>query len=163
MAQTPDSPIRPTDDAARDLARGLIAGARHGALGVIDPESGFPMVTRVAVGTDDAGLPLTFISTLSAHTRALTRDPRASLLLGEPGPKGDPLTHPRLTLLARAERIDDDAQRAALAARWLVDHPKAKLYIGFADFAFWRFRVQAAHLNGGFGRAFVMSAADLTP
>lgn len=163
MSEKPESPIRPTDAAARELAHGLIAGARHGALGVIDPESGFPMVTRVAVGTDFTGVPLTFISTLSAHTRALARDPRASLLLGEPGAKGDPLTHPRLSLMALAERIDDAEQHAALAESWLAEHPKAQLYIGFADFAFWRFRVQTAHLNGGFGRAFVLDAADLMP
>ncbi len=161
MAQTPANPIRPTDDAARAMARDLIAAARHGALGVIDPATGFPMVTRVAVGTDMAGLPVTFISTLSGHTRALADDPRASLLLGEPGGKGDPLTHPRLTLLATAERVADAAAHAALAQRWLDDHPKAKLYIGFSDFAFWRFRVQAAYMNGGFGRAFVLTPQDL--
>jgi hypothetical protein len=161
MAEQPDSPIRPTDAGARSLARDLIDGARHGALGVIDPATGFPMVTRVAVGTDLSGAPVTFISTLSGHTRALAADPRASLLLGEPGAKGDPLTHPRLTLVAQAERVDDAASHAALAERWLRDHPKAKLYIGFSDFAFWRFQVKAAHLNGGFGRAFVLTSQDL--
>lgn len=157
----PDLTIRPTDDAARQTARDLIRDARHGALGVIDPATGFPMVTRVAVGTDAAGAPLTFISALSGHTRALAEDARASLLLGEPGERGDPLIHPRLTLLATAQKITDDAARADLALMWLRDHPKAKLYIDFTDFTFWRFDVQAAHLNGGFGRAFVLSPTDL--
>ncbi len=161
MAENPNTPIRPTDDAARALAQSLIAAARHGALGVIDPACGFPMVTRVAIGTDMAGAPLTFISTLSAHTRALTADPRASLLVGEPGAKGDPLTHPRLTLLARATQVTDGSDHDALAARWLDQHPKAKLYIGFTDFSFWRFAVTEAHLNGGFGRAFVLTAQDI--
>jgi hypothetical protein len=35
----PKDPVRPTDDEARALARSLIAGARSGALGVIDPET----------------------------------------------------------------------------------------------------------------------------
>lgn len=157
----PPATLRPTDAAARALARDLITRARFAALGVIDPATGFPMVTRVAIGCDAAGAPVTFISTLSAHTRALQADPRASLLLGEPGPKGDPLTHPRLTLLATACRID--GRDAGLTARWLRDHPKSRLYIDFGDFSFWRFTPQAGHLNGGFGRAFVLTPADLEP
>lgn len=61
MPDTPPAPttdpIRPTDDEARTLARGLIASARFGALGVIDPETGFPAVTRIALGSGpDGGL-----------------------------------------------------------------------------------------------------------
>ncbi len=48
-----------------------------------------------------------------------------------------------------------------MAAHWLRDHPKAKLYIGFADFSFALFDVQSAYLNGGFGRAFVLTPGDL--
>lgn len=150
-------PIRPTDEAARLLARGLLQAARHGALGVIDPDSGGPMVTRVAVGWDGAAA-LILVSDLSAHTQALRRDPACSLLVGEPGPKGDPLTHPRLTLMARAVVADKAAGREA----WLAAHPKAQLYIDFADFRLLRLVPVAAHLNGGFGRAFRLTAADLT-
>lgn len=151
-------PIRPTDDEARALARGLIAAARFGALGVIDPETGAPMVTRVAVG-QDRGLPLLLISTLSAHTRAIEADPACSLLVGEPGPKGDPLTHPRLTLQGRALPAD----KAALRAGWLAAQPKSALYYDFADFRMLRVAVTAAFLNGGFGRAFRLTPEDLLP
>lgn len=155
MATRPD-PIRPTDDEARALARGLLAQARFGALGVIDPEGGGPMVTRVAVGWDGAAA-LILVSDLSLHTRALAADPACSLLVGEPGPKGDPLTHPRLTLMARAET----AEKADLREMWLAAHPKAALYIDFADFRMLRLVPRAAHLNGGFGRAFRLTPADL--
>ena len=161
----PDAPdpVRPTDDEARALARRLMEEARHGALGVLDPATGAPHVTRVAVGLAD-GAPLTLISALSHHTRALAADPRCSLLLGEPGPRGDPLTHPRLTLLARAAFVaSDDPARPALRAGWLARHPKAKLYMDFADFAFVRLRPEGAHLNGGFGRAYRLVASDLAP
>ena len=156
------SPIRPTDDEARALARSLITGARFATLAVLTPGSGAPAVTRIALGTDAAGLPLTLISALSAHTKALHAAPRAGLLVGEPGPKGDPLTHPRLSLDTEAEFVDRATpDHAALRTLWLASHPKAKLYIDFADFSFVRFRPLGAALNGGFGRAFLLTPQDL--
>ncbi len=155
MTQTP---IRPTDDDARTLARGLIAGARFAALGVLTAE-GTPFVTRIALGTD-AGRPLTLISTLAFHTQALTANPACSLLVGEPGPKGDPLTHPRLTIEAHAAPLE---KSATLRDAWLAQHPKAKLYIDFADFGFVGFAPTGALLNAGFGKAYRLTPADLTP
>lgn len=162
MSTDAPSPIRPTDNEARRLARDLMDRARFAALGVIDPDSGAPMVTRVAFGTTPDGGPVTLISDLSHHTRALKVHAAASLLVGEPGPRGDPLTHPRLTLQVQARFLrHGEAGHAEMAAHWLRDHPKSKLYIGFADFAFALFDVQAAYLNGGFGRAFVLAPTDL--
>lgn len=156
------SPIRPTDDEARRLARELLDRARFGALGVIDPGTGAPMVTRVAVGTDGDGRPVSLVSDLSAHTRALKANPLCSLLVGEPGGKGDPLTHPRLTLQGRARFVRKGAEgHDALRARWIEGHRKSMLYVDFADFSFVVLDLDAAHLNGGFGRAFVLTPADL--
>ncbi|WP_126976932.1 HugZ family pyridoxamine 5'-phosphate oxidase [Frigidibacter oleivorans] len=157
-------PIRPTDDQARALARSLIASARFAALAVLAPDGGHPAVTRVAVALGAGGGPVTLVSDLAAHTRALRADPRAGLLLGEPAPKGDPLTHPRLSLQARAEFVAQDGpDHAALRALWLARHPKARLYIDFADFRFVRLVPLSAALNGGFGRAFHLTAEDLAP
>jgi hypothetical protein len=155
-------PIRETDDEARALARELIDIARFGALGVRDPHSGAPMVSRVAVATDPQGRPVSLVSDLSHHTVALQADPVCSLLVGEPGPKGDPLTHPRLTLQARARflRHGEDGH-AELRAHYLGQHPKAQLYIDFADFSFAVLEVTEAHLNGGFGKAYRLTPADL--
>ncbi|MGV6848328.1 MAG: HugZ family pyridoxamine 5'-phosphate oxidase [Marinibacterium sp.] len=153
-------PIRPTDDEARHLARDLMAKARFAALGVL--QDGAPMVSRVAFGLGPDGTPLSLVSDLSHHARALRADPACSLLLGEPGQKGDPLTHPRLTIQARARFLD---HRAAgyeeMAAHYLRDHPKARLYIGFGDFHFALFSVTSAYLNGGFGKAFILQPVDL--
>jgi hypothetical protein len=157
----PESPIRPTDDEARTLARSLIAGAHFAALGTLTDE-GMPLVSRVAIGTTPDGAPLTLVSALSHHTRALRADPRASILVGEPGARGDPLTHPRLTIQARARFVEHaDPGYGPLAEHWLRSHPKAKLYIDFADFAFAVFEVDGALLNGGFGKAFVLTPEDL--
>jgi len=152
--------IRPTDEQARALARDLISDARFASLGVLD--NGAPMVTRVAMGTTPSGEPLTLISDISNHTRALKINPVCSLLVGEPGPKGDPLTHPRLTLQCRVKFVPhSDPGYKAHADHYLATHPKAKLYIGFADFSFAIFGVITAYLNGGFGKAYNLGPGDL--
>lgn len=156
------SPIRPTDDGARALARDLLALARFAALAVTDPETGAPYVSRVAFALTPAGQPLSLMSTLAAHTRALQADPRCALLVGEPGPRGDPLTHPRLTVQATARFVAHGTdEHARLRDHYLADHPKARLYADFADFSFVVFQPDRAALNGGFGKAFVLTPGDL--
>jgi putative heme iron utilization protein len=155
-------PFQPVDDAARALARRLLGDARYGALATIDAADGHPMASRVAVALDAEGAPLLLISALSAHSGALDADPRCSLLVGEPG-AGDPLAHPRLTVSGHARRIArDDPSQPAVRTRWLEVHPKAALYVDFGDFAFWRIDVMQASLNGGFGRAYRLTAQDLS-
>lgn len=153
-------PLLPVDDGARRLARGLLRTARHGALATLDPADGSPLATRTGLATDMDGAPVFLTSTLSAHTQALLADPRCSLLVGEPG-KGDPLAHPRLTVTGRAERIAESTIRERLRRRYLARHPKAELYVDFPDFGFWVLRGGRASLNGGFGRAYAMTSADV--
>ncbi len=163
MTQAPEkqSPIHPTDDQARSLARDLIDTARYAALAVIGPD-GAPVLSRVGFGTSAQGQPVSLISDLAAHAQALRANPLCSLMVGEPGPKGDPLTHPRLTLQARACFVTRaDAAYEEMAAHYLRDHPKSKLYIGFADFNLVQFDLTAGFLNGGFGQAFQLTPDDL--
>lgn len=104
------------------------------------------------------------VSKLAQHTAALRANPACSLLLGELGARGDPLIHPRLTLQCRAQFIAGPAgAQADLRAAWLRRHPKAKLYIDFADFGVVRCVPERGFLNGGFGRAFVLTPAELAP
>lgn len=153
--------LRPLDDEARRLAKGLIRSARFGALAALEADTGHPMASRVAVAPDMDGTPVILISALSAHTSALASDPRCSLLLGDPG-KGDPLAHPRITLMCVANRVERGTGRhERLRRRYLARHPKADLYIDFPDFAFFALEVQRASLNGGFGKAFVLQREDL--
>ncbi|MEM9756128.1 MAG: pyridoxamine 5'-phosphate oxidase family protein [Pseudomonadota bacterium] len=155
----PKDPFRPTDETARAEARALIDTARFAALAVRDPDTGDPVVTRIAVVPGPDGVPLTLISDLSTHTAALMAHPRCSLLLGEPGDKGDPLTHPRLTLIADAEQAD----KIGLKSHYLGAYPKAKLYYDFTDFRLIRMAPVSALLNGGFGKAYKLTAQDLAP
>ena len=56
-------------------------------------------------------------------------------------------------MVGRAIRATEPAERARLKARFLGRHPKSALYADFGDFSFWRIDIEAAHLNGGFGKA----------
>ena len=159
---TKPDPVQPADPEARALAQRLLVEARHAALAWTDPETGTPGISRIAFGLCPEGRPLTLMSGLAPHRAALQAHPAAALMLGEPGAKGDPLTHPRLMLRVTAEFVDRaDPDHAALRDHWLTHHPKAKLYIDFADFTFARLRPVSALLNGGFGRAHHLSPADL--
>ncbi|MGR3467136.1 MAG: pyridoxamine 5-phosphate oxidase [Shimia sp.] len=153
---SPRDPFRPVDDEARDLTRAVLTSSTHAALGVVDPDDGAPVVSRIAVAIL-ADAPHTLVSTLSPHTTALSTGRAASLLLGEPGPKGDPLTHPRLTLQVTPEPADKDALRAT----WLADRPKSALYYDFTDFQMIRLEPTSGILNGGFGKAYRLSDSDL--
>lgn len=156
----PKNVIRETDEEARQLARELIRTARFGSLAVNYGNDGFPFVGRVSVSTDQSGTPIMLVSELSTHTKALKTDPRCSLLLGEPG-KGDPLAHPRVSLICKAEPIARDCQDYTnVRARFIRRHPKAKLYVDFGDFWFFRLAPEMASLNGGFGKAFELTPID---
>ncbi|MEJ6782525.1 HugZ family pyridoxamine 5'-phosphate oxidase [Aminobacter sp. Piv2-1] len=153
--------IRETDAAAVGLARTLMRTARHGALAVTEPETAFPLASRVGTATDVDGTPLILISGLSAHTRAIVADPRCSLLVGEIG-KGDPLAYARITLFCRAVRLERGTPEQARAERrYLNRNPKAKLYAGLGDFALFRLELERANLNAGFGKAYLLGRDDL--
>ncbi len=153
--------IRTTDAEAIRLARALLRSARFGALAVLEPETGSPLVSRVGVATDMDGAPLILVSGLSAHTKAILADARCSLLLGEPG-KGDPLAHPRLSLICTAGRLEkNEPNRMQAERRYLNRNPKAKLYAGLGDFSFFRLEPERASLNGGFGKAYLLDRGDL--
>jgi heme iron utilization protein len=154
-------PIRATDDEARALASRLLREARIAALAFTDITTGAPSISRVIVASLPGQGLLTLISDLSAHTQALALYPKCALLLGEPG-KGDPLSHPRMSVMAEAVRLPDALKgKADFAVPFLEAHPKTKLYFNFADFAFWRFSIVRVDLNGGFGKAYRLTPDDV--
>ncbi|MCH2068958.1 MAG: pyridoxamine 5'-phosphate oxidase family protein [Shimia sp.] len=159
---TKSDPIRPTDADARTLARDLLSSATYAALAVTDPATGTPSVTRVALATAPDGAPITLISDLSSHTGALRADANCALLVGEPGDKGDALTHPRMTLHAKASFLAKDSEaHTQTRDHFLSLRPKAKLYVDFPDFSFVRFDLSGGLLNGGFGKAFHLTSEDV--
>lgn len=158
----PKDPFQPLDDTSRALAHKLIAEAKSGALAVLNPETGVPSVTRVAMASDPQGTPISLVSAMATHTPALMADPRCSLMLGDPPAKGDPMAFPRLMLTCQARfmaRTDPDFP--TLRDHFLDQRPKSKIYIDLPDFQFVLFDVLSAMLNGGFGKAFKLSADDV--
>lgn len=143
------------------VAKALLRATRAGSLATIDRNTGHPFASLVNVATDSDGAPLILVSRLSTHTANLEADGRAALLLAATG-KGDPLAHPRLTVIGSFVRVPrEDSDEPRLRRRFLARHPKSELYAGFADFSFWRLDAISAHLNGGFARAADLKAADV--
>ena len=138
-----------------EAARRLIRSRGHVALAT--SLDGRPYVSLVASACEGDARPLLLLSDLAQHTRNLIADPLVSLLFEETGEHPDPLAAPRLTLLGRAERVDD----ARSAARFAARHPASAGYAGFADFHLYRVAIERGHLVAGFGRIAWIEAEHL--
>jgi heme oxygenase (biliverdin-IX-beta and delta-forming) len=159
--RTPENAPQPADFDPVAVAKELLRTIRAGTLATLDRNTGHPFGSLVNVATDTDGSPMILVSRLSTHTANLEIDGRASILLAQTG-KGDPLAHPRLTLLGTMARVDREGEDdARVRRRFLARHPKSELYAGFGDFSFWRMAVTSAHLNGGFARAADLKAEDV--
>ena len=107
------------------------------------PRAGtWPYASLVLVAVDHDLSPILLLSDLAEHTKAIAADDRVSLLFDGTEGLDQPLTGPRVTLVGRAARTDDDR----LARRFLARHPDAEMYAGFKDFHFYRVAVERAHL-----------------
>ena len=155
------NPVRETDEEAIALASRLVLETKYAALGVLETETQVPLVSRIAAAwSKEVGL-FFCASDLSVHSKCLAENTACSLMLGEPG-KGDGLAYPRITIIGTAERLPNSVeQRPLLRSQFLQTHPKAELYVDFADFGFYPIKVERAQLNGGFGKAYHLNSADL--
>lgn len=138
-------------------ARQLLRAATSATLATQQEGQPFASLVTPACAPDLA--PLLWLSSLSEHTRHLSREPRCALLFTGKPESANPQTAPRVTLTGIAERITDPA----LKSRWLARHPYAALYADFGDFALWRIRPMGALMVGGFARATRIKLAALLP
>ena len=133
-----------------ERARTLVYFGRTGALSTLSRRHpGHPFGSLMPYAIDERGEPLVLISTLAMHTQNLHADPRASLLVTQPGGGGDPLAAGRVTLMGRAHRVAGEEAAAARPA-YLDRHPNAAYWVDFGDFAFWRLAVEDVYFVGGF-------------
>lgn len=154
-------PIRETTKESIDQARTLVMGAEFASIAVLEPETGYPQVSRISVNVGSDFSPIFLASDLSGHSKALQEDSRASIMFGEPPAKGDPLAFPRVTLLGKISKTTrEDENYSKFHDAWLKKHPKAQLYINFGDFNFYKMEVERVALNGGFGKAFEITAEE---
>jgi heme iron utilization protein len=131
----------------RSRDRAALATSLHGA----------PYASLVLVAADLDASPLLLLSDLAQHSRNIAFEPRVSLLFDATEGHPDPLAGPRLTVLGRAEAVND----RHLLGRFTARHPSASLYAGFADFHLYRVEVDRAHLVAGFGRIEWIEASEL--
>lgn len=128
-------------------AKKLLREGRSGALATLMQGSGDPYCSLVNIATAADGAPLLLISRLAVHTKNILADPRLSLMIDE-RKAGDPLQGARIMLMGTAAATDEPEARR----RYLARQPEAAMFAGFADFAFYRVTIKAAHLVAGFGR-----------
>jgi putative heme iron utilization protein len=143
-------PVVPEPSFAEQV-RTLLHVARHGALSTRSArQEGFPFGSVALYGLDGEGRPTFLISTMAMHTQNLAADPRASLLVTQPGWSGDPLAGARVTLIGPVRRVpatEGDAVRADYLAR----HESARYWVDFDDFHFHRMEVVDLYYVAGFG------------
>jgi putative heme iron utilization protein len=150
-----------TDDlprTVRNLLRGLdrasLASALPGVAG-----AAWPYASLVLVAVDHDLAPILLLSNLAEHTKAIAADSRVSLLFDGTAGLDQPLAGPRVSMLGRAARTNDER----LKRRFLAHHPDAEMYAGFTDFHFYRVAPERAHLVGGFGKIRWFTMAELLP
>jgi heme iron utilization protein len=150
-----------TDDSARtvrNLLRGLDRASLASALPGVDGAV-WPYASLVLVAVDHDLAPILLLSNLAEHTKAIAADSRVSLLFDGTAGLDQPLAGPRVSMLGRAARTNDER----LKRRFLVHHPDAEMYAGFNDFHFYRVAPERAHLVGGFGKIRWFTMAELLP
>jgi heme iron utilization protein len=150
---TDPEPFREVRELIRSRDRAALATALPAGAG----EAAWPYASLVLVAVDHDLSPILLLSDLAEHTRAIATDPRVSLLYDGTGGLAQPLTGPRITLLGRAAKSDDER----LKRRFLRHHPDAELYAGFGDFNFYKVTLQRTHLVGGFGKIRWIAPAEL--
>jgi putative heme iron utilization protein len=158
MTDPQPDPFRPDPwRDVRELIRSRDRAALATALPAGDGAAAWPYASLVLVAVDHDLSPLLLISDLAEHTRAIAQDARVSLLFDGTGGLAQPLTGPRVTLLGRAAKTDDER----LKRRFLRHHPDAEMYAGFRDFNFYKVSLERAHLVGGFGKIHWIEPAEL--
>ena len=130
--------------------------------------AGHPFGSIVPFSIDSHGRPYLMIAEIAAHTANLRRDPRAALMVSDPGASGDPQASWRITLIGSMKRIlvegiDSRFEKTAvkvsqdeyddLHRRYVERVPQADGYIKQHDFSYWRMEeVVSVRYIAGFGR-----------
>ncbi|MEB3899601.1 DUF2470 domain-containing protein [Pseudomonas putida] len=111
---------------------------------------GFPFGSVVPYCLDGDGHPLILISRIAQHTHNLQKDAKCSLLVGERDAE-DVQAVGRLTIMAQARKLIDEAAIEAAAERYYRYFPDAANYHKAHDFDFWVLEPVRHRYIGGFG------------
>ena len=155
----PQDPAVPEPSFA-ERARTLIHLGRTGTLSTQSRKvAGHPFGSVAPYGVDPSGRPTLLISSMAMHTQNLAADPRASLLVTQPGWTEDPLAGARVTLVGTVARVAD-GEVAAAREDYLARHENARYWVDFDDFAFYRMEVADLYYVAGFGAMGWVEAGD---
>jgi len=139
------------ETAFSERARTLLYLARIGSLSTLSRRHpGFPYGSLMPYGIDDRGRPIFLISTMAMHTQNVQADPRASLLVTQPGTSGDPLAGARVTLIGNVAPVPED-ESARTRELYLARYVNSKHWVDFEDFSFYRMEPVDVYYIGGFG------------
>lgn len=155
-------PLTPVEPAPRrspaQEARTLAAGTTTATLATLSADGG-PWASLVTFSTQADGTPVLCVSSLAEHGRNLLADPRASLMITQPGLVDDPLAQGRVTLAGRCEAPTGVEVERARAA-YVSSIPPSAVYVGFGDFTVWVLRVERVRWVGGYGRMASVTVGD---
>jgi len=136
---------------ANRQARALLLKEYRGVLSTHSKSMpGYPFGSVVPYCLDEQGRPLILISRIAQHTHNLQLDAKCSLLVGERGAE-DVQAVGRVTLMAEAEKISDEAQIEAASQRYYRYFPESESYHSAHDFDFWVLKPVRYRFIGGFG------------
>lgn len=131
-------------------ARALLLEARSGILSTLSLDvPGFPFGSLVPYCLDREGVPLILVADIAQHTRNLLADSRVSLTVAERPDDGDVQAKARLTVLARAVRVDDGLEDAS--NRYERSFPWSRDYHRTHGFSYVRLEPVRLRYIGGFG------------
>ncbi len=120
---------------------------------------GFPFGSVMPFALDAAGRPIFLISKMAMHTQNLDREPKASLLVPDAEAMADPLGAARVTLQGETTAVPD-AELEAVRQLYLERHEKARYWVDYKDFGFYRMQVVGIYFVGGFGVMGWVEAGD---
>ncbi|KAA8496693.1 Glutamyl-tRNA reductase-binding protein, chloroplastic [Porphyridium purpureum] len=153
-AQSVIEASRPT---GAEQCRTIAATATSAALATVHDRKGdedagvYPFASMVELAVDEQGRPILGMSTLSAHTRDLASNPRASVCIIQKG--WSSIRDSRVTLVGECVKPADAKEQEALKVLYRAKHPHA-FWVDFGDFSMFRMeKIVEVRYVGGIGRA----------
>jgi len=140
-------------------ARCWLRAHHHGLLSTHSRAvGGYPFGSVVPYVLDHQARPVLLISRLAEHTKNLAGDARVSLLIHDPA--DDVQAQARVTLLGKAERVEDPL---TIEARYERYFPATRGYRTQLDFEFWRIAPVTLRAIAGFAKAHWVSREAYAP
>ena len=131
-------------------ARALLLEVKSGVLSTLSLDvPGYPFGSLVPYCLDREGIPVILIADIAQHTRNLIADPRVSLTVAEHAEDGDVQAKARLTVLARAVRVEAGLEDAS--GRYERAYPWSRDYHRTHGFSYFRLEPVRLRYIGGFG------------